>query len=406
MIGFVKSISGISRTLSFSLFIVSVFVLIGCSSDVVSNQKTENVSAVPEDYKIDFARIGGSKTKYKVVVTIPVEIRTQIEKPDRDILSLVVLDKNDWNSPGIPVLGDVTSTETGFEFTPKFPLVPGESYVARFDPTNSDALKNNSLEMITATLEIKRVQSDLPEITAIYPSSGELPANHLKFYLRFSQPMQQGGIFGYFSLFNLTQGKQVPRPFRHTELWSPDGQQLTLWFHPGRQKEGVNLNEEIGPILKPGDQYVLRISNEWKALFGGKFKAGYEKRFVAAEPDLAVPDMKKWKFQIPKADGRSPFVCELGESLDWALLQSTLRILNSGDQLVKGKITVGDNETRWEFVPERSWKPGIYKLVADPVLEDLAGNSLESPFAVDLKQKIDPKSADTTRFEREFQILP
>ena len=44
------------------------------------------------------------------------------------------------------------------------------------------------------------------------------------------------------------------------------------------------------------------------------------------------------------------------------------------------------NETRWSFTPSAAWKAGTYSLVADNLLEDIAGNHLDRAFDVDLQQ--------------------
>src|SRR6185436_13722943 len=88
-----------------------------------------------------------------------------------------------------------------------------------------------------------------PQITAIFPGSHTLPANHLKFYLHFSEPMRQGVFLEHCKLLD-DHDQPVTEPFRETELWNEDGTRLTLWFHPGRQKTGVNLNVDLGPIVQ------------------------------------------------------------------------------------------------------------------------------------------------------------
>src|SRR4051812_2774418 len=91
---------------------------------------------------------------------------------------------------------------------------------------------------------------EAPRLEAIYPSGALLPANHLKFYLHFSAPMREGVFLDYCRLLD-EHGAPVAEPFRETELWSDDHRRLTLWLHPGRQKTGVNLNDDFGPVLKP-----------------------------------------------------------------------------------------------------------------------------------------------------------
>ena len=72
--------------------------------------------------------------------------------------------------------------------------------------------------------------------------------------------MEQGEIFWHFRLTDLATGIPVEEPFRETELWSDDGKRLTLWLHPGRQKTGVNLNMDLGPVLEPRRRYALEIA--------------------------------------------------------------------------------------------------------------------------------------------------
>jgi hypothetical protein len=59
-------------------------------------------------------------------------------------------------------------------------------------------------------------------------------------------------------------GKDIPDPWRRTELWNEDATRLTLWIHPGRVKEGVNLREEFGAVLDPERKtYYLYGSSVW-----------------------------------------------------------------------------------------------------------------------------------------------
>ena len=52
----------------------------------------------------------------------------------------------------------------------------------------------------------------LPEVR-IYPTAETLPANHLKFYLHFSEPMRQGVFLEHCRLLD-DEGRPVPEPFR------------------------------------------------------------------------------------------------------------------------------------------------------------------------------------------------
>ncbi|GIS60615.1 MAG: hypothetical protein CM1200mP2_28400 [Planctomycetaceae bacterium] len=121
--------------------------------------------------------------------------------------------------------------------------------------------------------------------------------------------MQPGEIWGYFRLDDLDNNRPVPRPFRHTELWSRDRKTLTLWFHPGRVKQGVNLNVELGAILVEGRRYRLNISGNWPSARGTPLGDDITRDFTAGPADHQQPDLAKWKVTVPAAHSSSPLVC-------------------------------------------------------------------------------------------------
>jgi hypothetical protein len=52
---------------------------------------------------------------------------------------------------------------------------------------------------------------------------------------------------------------------------------------------------------------------------------------------------------------------------------------------VTGAVSTTDAERQWRFTPARPWTGQAHRVVAQSVLEDLAGNSLARPFEVDLE---------------------
>jgi hypothetical protein len=58
---------------------------------------------------------------------------------------------------------------------------------------------------------------------------------------------------------------------------------------------------------------------------------------------------------------------------------------------------VDREETRWQFRPREPWRKGDYLIEVATLLEDLAGNSLDRPFEVDVFEKVEEKIAQTTR---------
>lgn len=273
-------------------------------------------------------------------------------------------------------------------FRPRYPLLPGEAYRVEFHRRVIPGFEppGGILAMPVATWHlVPSIKPDtVPQIAAVYPTTETVPSNHLKFYIVFSEPMRQGKIWDHFELINETTGQRVPEPFRETELWSEDGRRLTLWFHPGRQKTGVNLNVEIGPILEEGNRYTLVISKDWLSQKGAAFAEAFRKTFSAGPKDRGQLQLADWKVTPPLAGSREALAIEFPEPLDWALLQSRLRVETAAGERVEGHIETGPEERSWKFLPATDWHAGEYRIAAAAILEDLAGNSLARPFEVDL----------------------
>jgi len=285
---------------------------------------------------------------------------------------------------GEPLLGEIKSVSGRVQFTPQFPFLAGQIYEAVFTHSNG---QRSSIEHTFA------IRASAPRVTAAYPSGDALPANHLKFYLHFTEPMRRGKIFQHFQLTNLATGKPIAEPFRETELWSADGKRLTLWLHPGRQKTGVNLNLDLGPVLEPRQHYALEVSKNWNSEAGVPLKNSFRKSFTTTAVDREQPNPDLWKFTPPKANTRAPLIVRFPRPLDWALLHTMLTVLDTRDQLLAGKIEVTRNETQWRFTPARPWATGDYRLKVDWELEDLAGNNLERLFEVNLENPTEPALA-------------
>lgn len=306
--------------------------------------------------------------------------------------------------PGIP--GRCEIAAGGLRFRPRFPLLAGEGYRAEFHRSVIPGFDGPgaplSLPVVTWHL-VPAVKPDtVPRVTAIYPTASVLPANHLKFYIVFSEPMRQGNIWGHFELKNETDGETVPEPFRLTELWSEDNMRLTLWFHPGRQKEGVNLNVEIGPVLEEGKKYTLAISKDWLSQKGAALGETVKKSFRAGPKDRAQPDPTTWKITVPAADSRDALRLDFPEPLDWALIHSRIAVENKSGKAIEGHIETADDERSWRFIPSVAWRAGEYRLAVGSVLEDLAGNSIARPFEVDLEKE--PESPASATVQIPFRV--
>jgi hypothetical protein len=235
-------------------------------------------------------------------------------------------------------------------------------------------------------------KSDAPptQVAVVYPSAAVLPENQLKFYLHFSAPMRQGVAFRHIKLLD-AQGKPDELPFVDVgrELWDRSGTRLTLLLDPGRIKHGLKPREEQGPILHEGDEHTLVIDAAWPDALGRPLAATREKRFRVAAPDAEMPAVSRWKVSPPRAGRRAPLIVDFDEPLDHALLLGMLAVRGPDGEVLEGESITANEERRWSFTPAAPWMAGDYRLEATATLEDLAGNSLDKPFEVDLFEKID-----------------
>lgn len=289
----------------------------------------------------------------------------------------------DAKSGTAPLAGTYSLVGAQLRFRPSLPLLPGQTYTARLDLPARSGQPAVSLRAEHRTPA--PAPAATPQLTAIYPSTDRLPANHLKFYLVFSEPMESGVFLNHCRLLD-ARGKPVEAPFRETELWSPDGRRLTLWFHPGRQKTGVNLNVEFGPVLTEGGDYRLVIDGRWPSARGVPLGGDVTKAFRAVSPLHEQLTTNGWQMHVPAAGTRDALRVAFPNPLDWATLHRQLRVVQA-DTPLAGVITVEPAEQAWRFVPERAWAAGPHVLRVGTAIEDQAGNSLARPFEVNLRRR-------------------
>jgi hypothetical protein len=216
--------------------------------------------------------------------------------------------------------------------------------------------------------------------------------------------MSRGEAYEHIRLLDAA-GKPVEQVFLELgeELWDPQGQRFTLFFHPGRVKKGLKPREELGPILVEGRTYTLVIDRQWNDAQGNPLKESYRKTFRAVAAQEKSPDPKTWKIQSPRAGTVETLVVRFPSPLDHALLENMLWVTNAQDKKVAGTVAITDAEMCWQFTPQHAWQAGAYHLVADTRLEDLAGNSIERPFEVDVFRPIQ-RELKTSTVKLPFQI--
>lgn len=271
-----------------------------------------------------------------------------------------------------PLFGTTTQQSGTLIFVPAAPFVAGATYRVEL------SLPNGSISTHWVTRDPQKKD---PPYVDLSPSSVAIPANTLKLYLDFSEPMEQGVFLKHLTL-QKRNGDEVVGAFRETELWSPDGKRLTVMLHPGRQKTGVNLNIDEGPVLIVGEHYRLVVSSQWRSTSG--VSLGKEGVFtldpIAA--DHEQPDPARWQVHAPKAGTLDPLLVITDELFEPQIFQRALQVPGIAGQAEAKVIDL--KRIEWRFTPEKPWNPGEHQITIDPELEDMAGNTTQKPFEVDL----------------------
>jgi hypothetical protein len=207
-----------------------------------------------------------------------------------------------------------------------------------------------------------------PRVVAVHPELSAVPANLLRLYVDFSQPMAGDDAFEHVRLLDAS-GRPIPDAFREIELWSRDNRRLMAYVHPGRVKSGLAIGEQFGPVLEEGKTYTLEVLPGMKSRSGRPLQERVARSLTVGPPDQRPPDLARWTLS-PRPD-RLDIVCD--EWLDHAGLEDFVRV-----EGVPGRCRV--DGLRVTFTPERRFAAGEYRLAVDARLEDLAGNNFIKPF--------------------------
>lgn len=318
-----------------------------------------------------------------------------IEKMDYDYLSVFVKNNRaEYSSNAIQ--GRYTIEGDYLAFAPYFPFEKGMTYVVR----TKNAKTDSKYSYQSFQVEKKEVV-DKAEVISIFPSADELPENLLRFYLYFNTPMKKGQALKHIKLVDAL-GNIDNHAFMEfkQELWSPDGKRLTILFDPGRIKRGVSTNMELGPALLEGKQYQLVISGAWQDVYGQELSINTTKEFVVIRAYRQHIKVDELEIQKPKEDSEEILSIHFDRIIDHALVQSMIQIMDENGKEIAGDWQTSTEEKIIQFVPEKNWKKGTYRIIMDNRLEDTAGNNLNNL----LDQKTGKNNADVQQIIRKFTI--
>jgi hypothetical protein len=279
-----------------------------------------------------------------------------------------------------PMAGDVVRDGTDLCFVPRYPFVAGTTYTVSVDGLGTVDLTRPAPPPVPTT-----------EVVAIHPTALVVPRNLLRCYVWFSAPMSEGYAAGHVSLADAT-GAAMPAALLPTEheLWDPDRRRLTVLLDPARIKRGLVAHEGLGYPLRAGEPFTLVVDAGLRDAAGNPLRTGARRDYRVSADERRLVEPTGWTLDMPPAGTVGYLRVAFDRSLDHALLSRCLRVTGPDGEAVDGEVEIGPEERWWRLTPARPWTAGPHRIVVDPVLEDLAGNSVVRPFDRDLTRPAEP----------------
>ncbi len=213
------------------------------------------------------------------------------------------------------------------------------------------------------------------QVTHIFPSTDEIPANILKWYILFSKPVNPIKIYDHIQFLD-DNNNVIDRSILNlgAPLLSSDGMLLTVWIEPGRQKRDLGPNQHLGSVFEPSKKYTLLIANTLKDTQGNTIQESYTHKFTSYQADrkkLSIDDFHPMPIH---ANTQQTLEVKCKEQLDYGSLIDAFSIYYE-NKLVDGKVSFDYQTKSIKFTPFSIWKKGTYTLIFESQLEDLAGNN-------------------------------
>ena len=249
----------------------------------------------------------------------------------------------------------------------------------------SNLSKNTMLRLILSvviwsfSVTACRVDDTSAVAVTFSPSVSTIPANALRLYVNFSEPMARGQASEYIYLES-KEGTKLVNPFLNlnTELWNAEQTRLTLLFDPGRVKLGVGPNERYGAPLVEGREYSLVVNPEIKTARGMELGAEQSMLFKAGPAERTAFTPKNWRVSVPPSQSLTSVTIEFDRLMDAGVVLSQLAIKDKSGRQINGNAISGGKS--WSFTPSEPWQGQPYEIVVPPSLEDIAGNASHNAF--------------------------
>ena len=266
------------------------------------------------------------------------------------------------NNTGI--LGKIKKGDSHTTFTPLVPFDPEIVYTLFYGEQ-------------VYVFEIEKADTNQSlQITDIYPSVNQVPANILKWYIQFSKPVNPVKIYEHIQFLD-QDNQPIHRSILNlgAPLLSADGMLLTIWVEPGRQKRMLGPNQHLGSVFEPSKKYTLRIASTLKDAQGFPIENEVTHTFTTLDADRIKPSLSNWTTTSLQANTLQRLEIKCEEQLDYGSLLDAFSLYYDG-RPVAGTIAYDSFNKTIIITPVSNWKKGTYTIQMEPQLEDLAGNNL------------------------------
>jgi hypothetical protein len=264
-------------------------------------------------------------------------------------------------------------------FLPRFAFAEGTEYIVKVDGVSTPPL-----------LRAHTPAEPTAFVMRIHPTAHEVPRNLLRLYVSFSAPMAAGHAHRHVMLVD---GSGLPLTgallASEEELWDPGRRRLTLLLDPARIKRGLISHREMGYPLRAGSGFTVVVDAAFPDARGAPMTSGTERRYRVADDVRRHVEPALWTLAAPEGDTATALEVRFDRPMDHGLLGRCLRVAGPDGCAVQGTAGVGPGELSWRLSPARRWARGPHRLVVDPILEDLAGNSLIRVFDRDVDSPAD-----------------
>ena len=270
-------------------------------------------------------------------------------------------------------------------FVPRFPFVEGTSYAIVVAGGTAGVLTRPRPERLATT-----------GVLTIYPTAAEVPRNLLRFYIWFSAPMSEGYAAEHVRLVGAADNHPMTGALLLTdsELWSADRRRLTVLLDPARIKRGLVGQRQVGYPFRRGAPFRVVVDDGFRDALGRPLRGAADRGYAVGADERRRVDPGAWTICAPPARTRQPLDVGFDRPLDHGLLARCLHVTGPDGQPVAGLRAPGPEERSWRLTPRQPWASGAHQLIVDPVLEDLAGNSVSRVFDRDLARPDDePRQA-------------